>query len=319
MNSRDPFAEFLNEDLGVTDGTEDHENLARRERANERLAAARERGFKTHEERGFFEPCQKCHGTGMTRWGVCFRCKGAKGRTFKTAPAVRAQQRAQSAVKAETKRVEKAQATSSWREAHKAEIDWLNRTADRQHERAHRGQSTWAFPMELAESLAQWGTLTDNQIGAIRKCMAKDAERAAQRQAETANAPAVDVSRLEAAFAKARGEAARDGEGIKWLRLLLDTFTFLDAPAKGQWAAAILVREGDAKLGRIQNGRFQRASHACDNATEARVLAAIADPAAAARAFGQRTGVCSCCGAELTNAESRARGIGPICAGKWGL
>jgi hypothetical protein len=71
-------------------------------------------------------------------------------------------------------------------------------------------------------------------------------------------------------------------------------------------------------LGRIVDGRFLR-SHACDDATEARILAAIADPAAAAIAYGQRTGTCSCCGRELTNAESRARGIGPICAEKYGF
>jgi hypothetical protein len=41
------------------------------------------------------------------------------------------------------------------------------------------------------------------------------------------------------------------------------------------------------------------------------------DREAAFVAFGKRTGICGCCGAELTNAESIARGIGPICAGKY--
>jgi len=43
------------------------------------------------------------------------------------------------------------------------------------------------------------------------------------------------------------------------------------------------------------------------------------DPSAAARAYGLRTGQCSICGRELTNAESRARGIGPICAERFGF
>jgi hypothetical protein len=35
-------------------------------------------------------------------------------------------------------------------------------------------------------------------------------------------------------------------------------------------------------------------------------------------AYGKRTGACSCCGRELTNGESIDRGIGPICAEKYG-
>ena len=36
-------------------------------------------------------------------------------------------------------------------------------------------------------------------------------------------------------------------------------------------------------------------------------------------AYGMRTGQCAICGLELTNGESIARGIGPICAEKWGF
>ena len=37
------------------------------------------------------------------------------------------------------------------------------------------------------------------------------------------------------------------------------------------------------------------------------------------RLYGQTTGTCSCCGAELTNSKSIELGIGPICRAKWGL
>ena len=33
--------------------------------------------------------------------------------------------------------------------------------------------------------------------------------------------------------------------------------------------------------------------------------------------YGNATGVCACCGATLTNDESKARGVGPVCAGKY--
>jgi hypothetical protein len=42
------------------------------------------------------------------------------------------------------------------------------------------------------------------------------------------------------------------------------------------------------------------------------------DPKTAAENFGLHIGKCGICGRTLTNDESRARGIGPICAGKWG-
>lgn len=42
-------------------------------------------------------------------------------------------------------------------------------------------------------------------------------------------------------------------------------------------------------------------------------------PLESAVAYGRRTGSCCLCGRELTNSESIALGIGPICAGNWGL
>ena len=34
---------------------------------------------------------------------------------------------------------------------------------------------------------------------------------------------------------------------------------------------------------------------------------------------GQETGTCSCCGRKLTDPESVERGVGPVCASKWGF
>ena len=49
------------------------------------------------------------------------------------------------------------------------------------------------------------------------------------------------------------------------------------------------------------------------------VQSAAADPLAAARLYGKKTGQCSCCGRELTNKASIEMGIGPICREKFGL
>jgi hypothetical protein len=54
-----------------------------------------------------------------------------------------------------------------------------------------------------------------------------------------------------------------------------------------------------------------------DRARKARVLAAIAaDLETASRRYGQELGVCGRCGRTLTDEESRAYGIGPVCRGK---
>lgn len=53
--------------------------------------------------------------------------------------------------------------------------------------------------------------------------------------------------------------------------------------------------------------------------TKKAILDAIAaDPREAAARYGQELGTCGVCGRALTDEESRARGIGPVCAGKRG-
>jgi len=49
------------------------------------------------------------------------------------------------------------------------------------------------------------------------------------------------------------------------------------------------------------------------------LLEAASDPLTAAIRYGRETGACSCCGRDLTNPESIAAGIGPICREKFGL
>lgn len=265
----------------------------------------------------FTEQCSACRGTGrFVSWsgrvvGECFKCKGAGKKTFKSSTADRAKARegsaARSARKAEQERIERDAAVEAWKVEHPAAYAWLLAKVDRS-----------SFATSLFNSLRQWGSLTPGQLSAVEKIVAEDAAKAVEAAARKASAPVVEVAAIEAAFDKARDDAARDREGVRWLKLRLDTFTFTDAPASGKFEAAILVREGDAKLGRIVDGRLIR-NFACTDAQADRIVAAAADPAAAAIAYGQRTGSCAVCGITLTNKVSRARGIGPICAAKYGF
>ena len=51
---------------------------------------------------------------------------------------------------------------------------------------------------------------------------------------------------------------------------------------------------------------------------KATIMAAANDPLNAAIRYGKVSGECSCCGRELTRKDSIERGIGPICAEKFG-
>jgi hypothetical protein len=270
--------------------------------------------FKPATERVFTEPCSKCRGSGrFIGWsgrtlGACFECKGTGKHTFKTAPEKRAAARTSAAAR---KVRTAAEARDAFAAASPDVFSWLQKPCS----------PGFDFPAKMLAAVEKYGSLTDGQMAAVRRLMERDTARVAERAARVAAAPSVDMAIIETAFAKARTAAADDSEGIKWLSLRLDTFKFSDAPARGQYAAAVFVSEGKGeskrKLGRISGGKFHR-SFQCDDATEARILAAAADPKAAAIAYGQRTGSCSVCGRELTNANSRTAGIGPICAEKYG-
>lgn len=86
-------------------------------------------------------------------------------------------------------------------------------------------------------------------------------------------------------------------------------FYKVDRPTEGRWAGYVFV-----KL--LVSDNEQRLSREA-SATVLRNIAAVGAQAASAR-YGHEIGECGVCGRTLTNDESRARGIGPICADKAG-
>jgi Family of unknown function (DUF6011) len=115
----------------------------------------------------------------------------------------------------------------------------------------------------------------------------------------------------------AQSFAAAHLSGIKRPKLRLDTFVFSRAPDTGRNAGSIYVTESGQYLGKVTEGRFYGARE-CDDPTRERIIAVASDPHAAAKAYGQRTGQCSCCGRELTDPVSIAAHVGPICAERYG-
>jgi len=167
------------------------------------------------------------------------------------------------------------------------------------------------FAQSMIIAVSKWGSLTERQMAAVKNCMEKSAQRAAAK-ANPAPAPSVNTDALNAAFDKALSN------GLKRPKMRFEGFSVSLAPSSGKNPGALYVKSGDTYLGKVVAGQFF-SSYDCDTATKARVIEIMQDPTSAAIAYARRTGNCSICGAELTNEESIKRGIGPICAGKFGL
>lgn len=164
---------------------------------------------------------------------------------------------------------------------------------------------------DFAASLRARKLWSDSQRAWAHK-LASDAQRP---QEAPANASEADA--LFAAFDAARGS------GLKRLSLRLDGVT-LKPSRDGQ---ALWVTDPN----RFEDGRFgpqpaflgtirrgQGIPQRLPESAREVLLSAAADPLSAAVRFGRVTGSCSCCGRTLTDPDSIARGIGPICAERWG-
>lgn len=173
------------------------------------------------------------------------------------------------------------------------------------------------FAASLVEGFERYGSLTANQTGAAQRMLDKVAANKAARQASTESAATrsgeVDMSAIRELFATAQEN------GLKKPKFYAGDVKISLAPMNGKNAGALYVtRDPDAYQGKIFGDAFQASSYCAPDTLE--VLKAISkNPAEYARMTGKATGRCCCCGRELTDPESIANGIGPICAEKWGL
>ena len=153
----------------------------------------------------------------------------------------------------------------------------------------------------LREAFNRFGGLTSEEIASLNKPM------------EAPAAPRANLRLIEDAFA-----AALSRGGVKQPRLRLGGFDFKGASSWSKNPGAVyVVDQRDVYMGKIKDGVFTR-SRECSLELENAVLAAAADPFNACVKFGRETGACSVCGRTLTDPESVQRGIGPICAQKFG-
>lgn len=253
----------------------------------------------------YYEKCSKCGGTGSftsysgRRVGPCFHCEGMGGFMRKTTAEQRAATHQRAAVrKAGTKQAN----LDAFAQSFPQEYQWLTGAA----------ATGFEFASSILEAIKKYGDLTEKQFASV--CSATEKARL-RNEAKAAPKPMLDMSKLAAAF-----EAARV-KGLKKPILRFEGFTASLAPSAGRNAGAIYLKDGSTYLGKIVGGQFTPSYSAADAAKDivAKVQAVMADPVAAAVAYGRSTGQCSCCGRKLTDPVSVANGIGPICAAGYGF
>jgi len=259
----------------------------------------------------FAERCPKCRGTGRfvsysgRALGECFACKGRGSKTFKTTPEARAQARQRTVV-----------AKAGVVADHLAELKWLSDTLARR-DRLPEGYATMLADFQTR--LLAGHELSDNQMAVIVKGMARSAQWAQERlQKQVEQAVALDVTAIRAALQTRK-------------KITIALFTFSLAPSHGNNPGAIYVKDNGAYVGKIARDASTFApGRDFDQSRLPALVEAMADPAKAVKADAARRAKmlledptmsipCGCCGLTLTNPESIARGIGPICAGKWGF
>lgn len=257
------------------------------------------------------EVCRKCRGSGRfigytgRDFGPCFACKG-KGHNFYR------QSLAEREKRAEQRRVRQEQARvnlwESFSEQHPDEAAWC----------AAASKRGFNFASEMVTTVTKFGRLTEKQMAAVQRFMAADAQRDAERAARAA-APVATVT-ISAIM------GALKGSGLKRAALRFAEWAYSMAPEAGQNAGHVYVKSTDGEyLGKISpTGEF-RTVRECTAAQKAAIMAHVAsmqtpeDVRAAAILSGKETGVCCCCGRELTDPNSIEAGIGPVCASKWGF
>lgn len=170
------------------------------------------------------------------------------------------------------------------------------------------------IPSSFAQSLYNADKLSDKQLAWVHKLAMDYKERA--ESAAVADSSDAKFAALFAAFEAAKAKGAK--------RLTL-RFTGINVKPSRDGAALWVTSQSEKEEGRYglqpkYLGKITRTgmdSRLPDDVKSVLTEAAV-DPLTAAIRYGKVSGSCSCCGRELTDPQSIERGIGPICATKFG-
>ena len=260
--------------------------------------------------------CSACNGTGVwqktylyssfgpkTYKNKCFKCQGKGG--FKTSPEDR--------TKAKKARLEKKikDQTDNWdffREHYPYEQLYLVETKIRLT-RANNYGSYYDFIQSLIDTIKKYGELSEKQLAAVQKGMAKAKEWEAKKNKPKAR---IDLTPIREKLAKGKEKLKKP------VIRAGDTFKFTFAPETGKNAGYVYVRHHDQYIGKVaENGDFFPYQATPEQITYLKEFAK--DPIKELKTYGRNTGNCGLCGRGLSVKESVKRGYGPICADNYGL
>jgi len=172
-------------------------------------------------------------------------------------------------------------------EAYPAEFRWIE-----------SNYKTFDFANAMRERVVSHGFLSHNMLAAIGRCMSR---------APTAEAK-VDAGELEKVFKRVNPKLRKPA-------LNVGPFRFSPAPDTGKNPGAIYVKHEGAYLGKMLGGKFL--ARATQEVMDT-VLGIASDPLGKAIEHGKLTGRCAICNRNLTDEDSTGRGIGPVCARRFG-
>lgn len=166
-------------------------------------------------------------------------------------------------------------------------------------------EQTWSdFAQDLAYAYQRWGRLTERQEAAARSMRTKVEAREQRRRGGEGFAPTdLDLSDVPA------GRYAVPG-GDTRLKIKIDK------PENGKWAGWVFVKDA-AEYGQGNRYGSQKPGGTYRGDIQDALAAIAADPFEASKAYGKLVGQCGVCGRHLEDAESVAKGIGPICEGRF--
>lgn len=194
--------------------------------------------------------------------------------------------------------------------AHPAESGWIMENVDRN-----------GFAYSLRQGVMRWGSLTERQLAAVRNALQRNINPANPGHAPAPSRIEVDATALRAALDTAVQA------GLRRVALTYGDIRISLAGPTSRNPGAIYVTFRGAYVGALRGGEFRRGRGEYFNAlpTErareeflANLRTIAANPHEQAVLHGRRTGSCCCCGRTLTDPESVAAGIGPICRGRFG-
>ena len=164
-----------------------------------------------------------------------------------------------------------------------------------------------SFARSLVEQIINKGSLSEKQMFAASAMLMKIKQNKEEKQS---NIVSIDLSNVKKIFDKAH-------EAIKSPKFRVDNMVLSRAPDSGVNAGAIYVKVDGEYAGKVTGGYWLPCR--APEGTLEKLQEIAKDPLGSAVAYGKRTWNCSACGRDLTNHGCIEKGIGPICAERWGL